>query len=283
MTRKAVWNTKAVWVVAVKDMRAIFANVQVWMPMVVIPVVLGVVLPAIAVGALRFSGAASMNNLDAVLHFLERLPPSPLRQALDAMPSLEQRLAYLMANYFFAPFFLLVPLMTSSVISADSFAGEKERGTLESLLLAPVDLTSLLVGKVLAALLPSVGLSLATFVLYGVAVNAVGWPMFGRVFFPQANWLPLMALVIPAISLVAVVLNVFISARVASFQAAYQMGGLVVLPVIGLLFGQVTGALLLDTAVMTVLGLVLAVLAWWLLRVIVVRLDRSRLFESQVR
>jgi len=34
-----------------------------------------------------------------------------------------------MANYFFAPFLLLVPLVTSSVISADSFAGEKKLAT----------------------------------------------------------------------------------------------------------------------------------------------------------
>ncbi|MGE5590667.1 MAG: hypothetical protein ACM3ZA_08655 [Bacillota bacterium] len=141
---------------------------------------------------------------------------------------------------------------------------------------------SLLTGKVLAALLPSVGLSLATFVLYGLAVNMAGWPMFGRMFFPQANWLPLMVLVIPALSLLAIVLNVFISARVSTFQAAYQMGGLVVLPVVALLFGQVTGALLLDTTVMVVLGLVLAAAALTLLRAIVGRLDRSRLFESQV-
>lgn len=236
-----MWNAAAVWAVAVKDMRAIFANIQVWLPMAIIPAIVGVILPAAVLLVLRFKGAGSMQNADQILQYLERLPASPLRQAVESLPALEQRLAYLMANFLFAPLFLLIPLMAASVISAASFAGEKERGTPESLLLAPVNLMSLLTGKVLAALLPSVGLSLATF------------------------------------------LNVFISARVSTFQAAHQMGGLVVLPVIALLFGQVTGVLLLDTAVMVVLGPVLAALALVLLRVIVVRLDRGHLFESRVR
>ena len=46
---------------------------------------------------------------------------------------------------------------------------------------------------------------------------------------------PLMLLVIPMVSLLAVFLTVFISARVATFQAAYQMGGLLVLPALLLL------------------------------------------------
>ncbi len=70
-------------------------------------------------------------------------------------------------------------------------------------------------------------------------------------------YLPLMLLVIPMISLLAILLNVLISARVATFQAAYQMGGLVVLPVVGLIIGQAMGALL-DAVVMLIAGVALA-------------------------
>lgn len=276
-------NRRAVWAIAVKDMQAIFANVQVWLPMLVVPFLLGVLVPTGVLPAIRFYGAGGINNAAAALRLLDRIPSPGLRQVLDALPSLDQRLAYLMVNYLFAPFFLLIPLMASSVISADSFAGEKERGTLETLLLAPVDLTSLLLGKVLAAFLPSVGLSLLTFLLYGLAVDLAGWPLFGRVFFPQPNWLPLMLLVVPALSLGTILLNVFISARVASFQAAYQLGGVVVLPVMGLLFGQLAGALLLDVTALAGIGLALGLLDLVLMQQVLRRLDRNRLFESQVR
>jgi ABC-2 type transport system permease protein len=47
---------------------------------------------------------------------------------------------------------------------------------------------------------------------------------------------------------------------VDTFQEAYQLGALVVLPVIGLLVGQATGALLLNLPVVISLGTILWVL-----------------------
>lgn len=49
-----------------------------------------------------------------------------------------------------------------------------------------------------------------------------------------------------------------VSARVRGFQEAYQLGGLVILPLVILLFGQLTGVLYLDE----VAALVLAALVW---------------------
>ena len=40
--------------------------------------------------------------------------------------------------YMFAPFFLIIPLMVSSILAADSIVGEKERNTLEGLLYTPL-------------------------------------------------------------------------------------------------------------------------------------------------
>jgi ABC-type Na+ efflux pump permease subunit len=268
--------------VARKDVRAIAANMQVWLPMAIVPVVLGVVLPVAAVTAL---GSARVDGKEAqdLLAFLERLPPSALRDTLEGLPTLQHRLAYVAANYFLAPLFLLVPLMTSSVISADSFAGEKERGTLEALLFTPVDVPTIFAGKVLAALLPSLAVSWGTFALCVVGVNAAGWRLFHGLFFPDLGWLPLVLLVIPALSLLAILFNVFISARVATFQAAYQLGGLVILPALALLGGQASGLLILDAWTITAVGVVLVAVDLLLLRVVARRLDRNQLFESQVR
>ncbi|MFZ5814191.1 MAG: ABC transporter permease subunit [Bacillota bacterium] len=276
-------NRVAIRAIARKDIRAITANLQVWLPMLILPVVLGIILPSALVLALRFGAEQQGGDMQAILSWLERLPEGPLRAKLEGFPSLTHRLVYLTANYMLAPFFLLIPLMTASVISADSFAGEKERGTLESLLFAPVDMRSLFVGKVLAALLPAVGLSLATFLLCALSVNLLAWPLFGGIFFPHLNWAPLLLVVIPAVSLLAVLVNVFISARVQSFQAAYQMGGVVVIPVVLLVAGQVGGLVLIDTAVVLAIGLAMALLDLLLLKQVLRRLDRNLLFASQVR
>ena len=177
----------------------------------------------------------------------------------------------------------MIPLMAASTVSIDSFVGEKERGTLEGLLLAPVNMRSIFTAKVLAAFLPAIGVSLVSFVLFAICANVSAWPLFGRVFFPHINWLPLVLLVMPAVSLLAILINVFISARVSTFQAGYQLGGILVLPLIGVMIGQFTGFMLLDTRILLAVGVILAILDYALLRIIVRRLDRAWLFESQVR
>lgn len=266
---------RIVWAVARKDMRAVGTNVQVWLPMLLLPVIFGAVIPAIFLLVLRSQGVEGLSDL------------GPLDEIIGSLPipgeTEEQQVAYFILNYMFAPFFLLIPLMTASVISADSFAGEKERGTLESLLFSPADVRTLLAGKAFAAFLPAIGLSFGTLLLSAIVGNAMAWPLFEAVFYPNANWIPLMLLVIPAVSLAAILLNIFISAKVATFQAAYQLGGLVVLPVVALIFGQVSGVLLLNMGAIFAIGGVLVLLDWLLLRLLLRNLDRMQLFESQVR
>lgn len=276
-------NSRLVWAIARKDLKAVTANVQVWLPMLIVPILLGLLLPTGMVLALRFTTGGMGSEVETLSAWLEQLPAGALKARLDAFPTLNHRLIFMASNYMLAPFFLLIPLMTASVISADSFAGEKERGTLETLLFAPVDMLSLFAGKVLAALIPAVGLSLATLALCALSLNLVAWPLFQGLFFPQFNWLPLMLLVLPAVSLLAVLLNVFISARVATFQAAYQMGGVIVLPFLLIMAGQATGLVLLDAIVLVGVGLVLGIVDLLLLQQVLRRLDRNLLFASQVK
>lgn len=272
---------RAAWAVAVKDMRAVRANMQVWLPMLIVPLVLGVVLPIGFVLVLLLTDAAG--ELADILSLLDNLPEGALGAAFATLATPALQATYFVANYLLAPFFLLIPLMAASTISSDSFAGEKERGTLEALLFSPIDLGTLFTGKVLAAFLPAVGLSLFTFLLTAISVNAVAWPWFGRVFFPTLNWLPLMLLVVPLLSLAMIFLTVYVSARVATFQAAYQLGGVAVLPVLALVVGQATGLLFLSTWLLFAIGVALAIPVWLLFRMLRQFMDRARLFESQVR
>lgn len=273
----------AVLALAAKDMRAIRDNVQVWLPMAILPLILGVVLPAVFVGGIVVAGPDALTKgdpekLNAWLAQLTKHVPQ-----VDALPSVAHKMAYLAANYLVAPLFLIVPIMSASVVSADSFVGEKERGTLESLLFTPVDLGSLLLGKALAAFVPAMLLTLGSALLAFVAVNAAGWSLFHGIFFPNAAWIPLLGLVVPALSLFAILLNIFISARVSTFQAAYQLGGVMVLPVVLLAAGQASGAMLMGVGVASLVGVGVLLVDFVLLRLLLARLDRARLFETQVR
>jgi hypothetical protein len=75
-----------------------------------------------------------------------------------------------------------------------------------------------------------------------------------------------MVLVVPAISFLAIGIMVFVSAKVRGYQEANSMGGMIVLPIIGLMAGQATGLMYLSTGIMFLIGLLLlfvdAVLFW---------------------
>ena len=87
---------------------------------------------------------------------------------------------------------------------------------------------------------------------------------------------------IPSIALFGIFINVIVSARVKGFQEAYQMCGLVVLPVLVLVLGQALGAIAVDVRLLLWGGLVVLAIDVALLRFIRRHFDRNQLFESQV-
>lgn len=275
-------NYRALWAITLKDMQAIRSSTQIWLPMVVVPLIFTILFPALLIGMARYGSPQDFGNLDQVVRLLDKLPQGALREAIFAWNTPMQRLLYFGVNYFFAPLFLMIPLMASSIISANSFAGEKEAQTLESLLFAPIDIESLFMGKLLAAFIPALALTFGCAVIYGTVVNLGAAPVFGKWIFPSANWVVLILWVTPALSLMAIFFTVRVSAKVRSFQEAYQLGGLVILPVLGLLFSQMAGVLFLDVKVLFWIGAGILVLDGILIKIIRRYLNRNQLFESQV-
>jgi ABC-2 type transport system permease protein len=275
-------NRTAMWAIAQKDMGVIRSNKQILLPMIIVPIVIGVILPAVLLLVMKSVDVSGVKNLDAILKMVNKLPAGELRDLLLGMPSVNHQVVYLAVNYLFAPLFLLIPVMSSTIIAANSFVGEKERRTLESLLFAPIDVKSLFVGKVLSALIPTLMLTLGSFVLFGLIADGIGYSMFGRLIFPNWNWVVMMLWVVPSISLCTILLNVLISARVKGFQEAQQIGGLIVLPVIAMVVGQASGLMFLQVSLLLIIGAVLLVISLLLLQRIAKMNDRQVLFEKQV-
>jgi ABC-type Na+ efflux pump permease subunit len=163
--------------------------------------------------------------------------------------------------YLFAPLYLILPIMVSSVIAADSFAGEKERKTLEALVYTPTTDRELLLAKVVGGWVPAVLVGLVGFVVYTVVADAVAWPLAGRLILPNTTWVLMAFWVGPAAAALALGATVLVSARVNTFQDAYQVGSLVVLPVVILVLAQALGALVLNASFVALLGAVLWVLS----------------------
>jgi len=246
-------NRPAIRAIMLKDLRQVTQNKMVWMPMVILPLILLVIMP-LAMVLLPTYFPTSDADMQEVITMLDRAPEFMRAPLADMTPL--QAYVYVAGNYMFAPMFLIVPLMVASVISADSFAGEKERKTLEALLYTPVTDMELFLGKVLAALVPALVIDLLSFVLYAVVVNAAGYRAMGRLFFPAPTWWPMVFWLAPALIAAALGATVLVSSKSKSFMQTQQISGVVVLPVVALMLGQVTGLLFLSPGLVLLIGLV---------------------------
>jgi ABC-2 type transport system permease protein len=166
----------------------------------------------------------------------------------------------------FSIMYLLIPLLIPSIVAAYSIIGEKTSHTLEPVLATPVQVWELLVGKSLIALLPAVittWLSGGVFII-AVAAFAVSQRVFTTIVSP--GWLIAFLLWTPLLGLIAIAVMVAISSRVNDPRTAQQFAAWVVVPFLVLIFGQLSGLVILGPvlalSVLVVLAL-LAVLAIW--------------------
>jgi len=167
---------------------------------------------------------------------------------------LEQMFVLYMTSFMLAPLFVIMPLMFSSVVGADSFVGERERKTMEALLYAPTTDVELFLGKVLAAVIPAIALSWLTYLVYIIIVNVASFELFKRIWFPLPMWWPMMFWLTPAFALLGISATVLISSRVKTFMEAYQLTGSLVILVLALVIGQVTGVLFLGVGTVMLIG-----------------------------
>lgn len=259
----------AIRAVVRKDLTAVRRSKAVLLPMLIVPGLMLVVLPA----AIGF--AASHAEPVDVGRFLDSLP-SGAADPILALPQHEQLIVMVM-GYLLAPLFLIVPLMVSAVLAADAFAGEKERRTLETMLHLPIRDRDLYVAKVLVSYAPAVAVSWIGFLLFAIVANSVSWGVMHRVFVPTQLWGIMIVWVSPAVAGVGLGVMVRVSAWARTTQEANQLGGAVILPIIFLAMGQATGLLLVDVLVAVAIGAVLWVVAALLMVTGARRFTRDRL------
>lgn len=194
-----------------------------------------------------------------------------IEQYLVNFPDLPPKLAaqgFIVTN--FMAYFLLIPAMVPMAIATQSVIGEKTSRALEPQLATPLEVPELLAGKMLAAALPAVVATWAVFVGYGLVNGAIADPRLTRLVF-QDVWLVAMLSLVPLISLFSVLLGIVVSSRVNDARTAQQIGGFVVLPIIGVAVAQFFGGqatfsmqqvIVGDLIVAGLIGATLAVGSW---------------------
>ncbi len=233
-----------------KDYREVSRNWQVILPIVVVPLMFSVLLPVIVV---VIPSLVAMPGSSLGIEEMIRNLPSSIKDQLVGMTE-QQILVYVMSLYFFAPFFLIIPLMASSVISSDSFAGEKERKTIEALLATPLSDSELFLGKILVSFIPSMIVTVVSFIIYSAVTDLSSFYVLdGRLLLPNLVWIMLIFGLAPAVALAGIGLTVMISAKVKGFREAQQISAILLVPILALVFGQVTGAIIFGPTVVAVL------------------------------
>jgi ABC-2 type transport system permease protein len=274
-------NGKSMLTIAKKDWIEVRQNKYAWIPMMIMPLIFVVIFPLIFTVVLPglSIGADEVLTADAdVQVFLDQMPPEMSRH-VDLSKPMESMIVVVL-GFMFAPMFLILPLMYAATIAAESFAGERERKTIEALLYTPATDADLLLGKVLAAAIPSMLITWAGFLVYSLILNIAPYRFFQRIWFPLPTWWPLIFWITPALVLMGIAVTVLISARVKSFMGAYQTSSSLVLVVVILFGGQLSGVLYLSVGVQMVLGAVLWVAALVLGRFAVRTFNRAALLTG---
>ncbi len=246
-------NWRSIWAIARKDLKEVRQNKAAWAPAIVVPLMFAIIMPLVFIILPQVIPVEDVEReMGDIATLLKNMPPT-LKMIFDGK-SLEQMFVIYMAGFMLAPMFLIMPLMFSSVVGADSFVGERERKTLEALLYAPTSDLELFLGKVLAAVLPAIGLSWITYVVYAIVVNVASFKLFGGIWFPLASWWPMMFWLTPALAVLGISATVLVSSRVKTFMEAYQLSGSLVVLVLGLVFGQISGVLFLGVGTVLIIG-----------------------------
>jgi ABC-2 type transport system permease protein len=270
-------KTTTVRVIAQKEIAAILRSRALWVPMVIVNVILFVVVP-VGIGLVTSSMPENALRDPEMMKVIDALPDM-LRDRFVS-DDLRETMFFLMLGQLLVPLFLIAPIMTASLVAADAFAGERERKTLEALLYSPATSLEIFVGKVTGSLVPALIIDVTGFVLFVAAANGVCLPVFAKPFVPTVLHVSVAFLLGPATAALAVVLVVAVSARVKGAQEANQVAALLVIPVVGLLIGQVAGVAFLGPFVIVGLALVVALVAAISLRALARRFTRERLFRS---
>jgi ABC-type Na+ efflux pump permease subunit len=189
-------------------------------------------------------------------------------------------IAYVFLNYTFVPLFMLIPIMTASVIAANSVVGEKERKTLETLLYTPVSNREFLIAKELSAFIPAVVITVLSFIGYFAVGNIISYSMEGILLVRSPMWIPAILLLAPAVSLVGLAVTLLVSLRSKSFMEAQQMSALVVIPFILLLVVQITGVVVFSVLSVVLFSLAMLALAYVLVARVGPKFEREQIITT---
>jgi ABC-2 type transport system permease protein len=232
-----------------KEWAQVYKNRMVVFTVIFMPL-LFTAIPLIMLGV---TGGSSLGNLSAT-----DLPAQFARMCRTGMTGGECYRYYLVSSFLLM--FMMTPLIIPTNIAAFSIVGEKTTHSLEPLLATPITTLELLVGKNLAATIPAVLATWLGFVLFiaGAFIITGSRGLVGALLDPM--WLFAIGIVGPLLAILSVNTSIMISSRVNDPRVAEQLSAVVVVPVLALFFGQISGFFVVNRLVVLILAGAVALL-----------------------
>ena len=171
-------------------------------------------------------------------------------------------------------FVVFLPASFSLVLALESFSGERERNTLETLFATPLRESEIYLGKIAAVILPSLALSYAALVSYSIAVLLLDQ-------FVATDELGPLVVVTLAQALVMVSGATIVSSQTKTLRSANVMASFIIIPMSGVI--QAESVLIISQLewVLWAVAAMLAVVALLLLRLGMVGFNRETILAKE--
>jgi ABC-type transport system involved in multi-copper enzyme maturation permease subunit len=176
-------------------------------------------------------------------------------------------------------YMLGIPAIVPAAVAAYAVVGEREQGTLEPVLTTPIRREEFLLGKALAAIVPSLAIAYAVYAVFLACVGLFARPAVASALLRGPDVLA-QVLFTPLLAGWSIWVGMAISARASDVRVAQQLGILASLPT------AVVAALIAFNVIHATLGLALGLAAALLLgnrlgwRIVSATFDRERLITS---
>lgn len=174
---------------------------------------------------------------------------------------------------------LVIPVVLPATIAAYSVIGERDQGTLEPLLTTPISREEFLLGKSLAATIPTVAVAYVFFIVLVVAIR-FGASSYVAHEVWQPSWFLAELLFAPLLATWSVWVGTAISARSSDVRVAQQLGTLASLPALVLPLLMSLRVFKPSATVAIAIAVALAIIDVGAWRIVSKMFDRERLITG---
>lgn len=224
---------KRIWALVEKDIKDYMKSKYILIAIILLPIALGALVP---LQGLLYSGSFKTGETyDSKFgQFFDNI----LSKTVNGWDTFtNEAKAKVTLGYIMILFVAMMPIIMTSVIASETIAGERERKTMEALLASPIRETEIVTAKIISSFIPSILATIIAIFSYCIVMDIILFPHVGRIFFPDILVTMILLIISPLVTIIAVEALIMISTKVATVRDANQLGGILLIPLLAIIFG----------------------------------------------